>query len=92
MAKIDVVCRYCNSDKVNKAGKRILKTNPAGIQTYRCMDCGKYFRLEYKHIGRLAEIKDAIIDMCTNGSGIRDTARVLKVSTSTVISTIKKSL
>ncbi|MBK1720390.1 hypothetical protein CKO27_22650 [Thiocystis violacea] len=35
------------------------------------------------------EIK--IIDMALNGSGIRDTARVLKVSQTTVIKEIKKS-
>ena len=90
MAKVDVLCRHCNSEKVIKAGKRTLKSKPDGIQTYRCKNCGKYFQLEYKQIGRLPEIKESIIDMCGNGSGIRDTARVLKISTSTVIDTIKK--
>ena len=28
MAKIDVVCRCCNSEKVIKAGKRRLKSKP----------------------------------------------------------------
>ena len=92
MAKFDVLCRCCNSEKVIKAGKRILKSKPEGIQTYKCKSCGKYFQLEYKQIGRLPKTKKSIIDMCSNGSGIRDTARVLKVSTSTVIDTIKKSL
>ena len=92
MVKIDVLCRHCNSDKIIKVGKRLLKSKPEGIQTYKCKSCSKYFQLEYKQIGRLPETKESIIEMCTNGSGIRDTARVLKISTSTVINTIKKSL
>ena len=92
MAKIDVRCRLCHSTNTVKAGKHKLKSNPDGAQKYRCQDCGKYFQLEYKAKGRLPETKEKIIDMCNNGSGIRDTARVLKISTSTVIKTIKKSL
>ncbi len=40
--------------------------------------------------GDLPEIKQKIIDMALNGSGIRDTARVLGVSMNTVMSEIKK--
>jgi insertion element IS1 protein InsB len=36
------------------------------------------------------EVKEHIIDMALNGSGIRDTARVLKISPTTVISELKK--
>ena len=92
MAKMDVRCRNCNSIKTVKAGKNQLKSSPNGAQRYRCLECGKYFQLEYKAKGRLPETKEKIIDMCSNGRGIRDTARVLKVSTKTVINTIKKSL
>jgi transposase-like protein len=41
-------------------------------------------------IGRLPEVKEHIIEMSLNGSGIRDTARVLKISPTTVIEAIKK--
>ncbi|WP_157966595.1 IS1-like element transposase [Fastidiosibacter lacustris] len=58
-----------------------MKSSPNGAQRYRCLDCSKYFQLEYKALGRLPKTKERIIDMCSNGSGIRDTARVLKVST-----------
>ncbi|MBK2125938.1 IS1-like element transposase, partial [Fangia hongkongensis] len=92
MAKIDVTCRLCKSNNTVKAGRHRIKSNPEGVQKYKCQDCGKYFQLEYKAKGRLPETKEKIIDMCNNGSGIRDTARVLKVSTKTVINTIKKSL
>ena len=83
MVKINVHCRHCNSNNVIKAGKRILKSNPEGIQIYKCKNCDKYFQLEYKQIGRLPETKKSIIDMCSNGNGIRDTARVLKIEDQT---------
>jgi transposase-like protein len=36
------------------------------------------------------EVKRQIVDMALNGSGIRDTARVLGVSPTTVLTTLKK--
>jgi insertion element IS1 protein InsB len=38
----------------------------------------------------LPEVKRQIVDMALNGSGVRDTARVLGVSPMTVMSTRKK--
>jgi len=38
----------------------------------------------------LPEVKKRIIDMALNGSGIRDTARVLEISPNTVMSELKK--
>ena len=40
--------------------------------------------------GRLAEIKELIIDMVLSGSGIRATARVLDISTDTVLNELKQ--
>jgi transposase-like protein len=40
--------------------------------------------------GQSRKVKEQIVDMAINGSGIRDTARVLHVSTSTVIKELKK--
>jgi transposase-like protein len=45
--------------------------------------------IEPAYNGRLPEIKAQIIDMMLNGSGIRDTARVLKISPTTVINELK---
>jgi transposase-like protein len=47
--------------------------------------------LNYSYQGRLPEVKQQILDMAVNGSGIRDTARVLQISPSTVIAELKKS-
>jgi hypothetical protein len=38
----------------------------------------------------LPEVKHQIIDMSLNASGVRDTARVLRISTDTVLSELKK--
>ena len=38
-----------------------------------------------------AGINEQVVEMAINGSGIRDTARVLKIDKNTIISTLKKS-
>jgi insertion element IS1 protein InsB len=38
----------------------------------------------------LPAVKEQIVEMAMNASGIRDTARVLKISPTTVISELKK--
>ena len=40
---------------------------------------GRTFLLEYSYAGHSAEIKQQIVDMAMNASGIRDTARVGRV-------------
>ena len=40
--------------------------------------------------GYLPEVKQQITEMALNGSGIRDTARVLRISPTTVIEALKK--
>ena len=48
------------------------------------------FLLEYRYQGRLPEVKQQIIDMSLNASGVRDTARVLRISTDTVLRELRK--
>ena len=83
-----VGCPTCQSTDVVKYGK-----TPDGKQRfqYRHLACQRQtFLLEYTHKGFLQDVKTQIVDMALNGSGIRDTARVLKVSPTTVIETLKK--
>lgn len=66
----------------------------AGKQRYCCRnsDCPRRaFILNFSYRGLLREVKVQISDMAINGSGIRDTARVLRISPTTVIETLKKS-
>jgi hypothetical protein len=51
---------------------------------------GHTFLLDYSYVGQSPEIKDQIVEMAMNASGIRDTARVLHVSTNTVMTELKK--
>jgi transposase-like protein len=65
---------------------------PDGKQRFHCRNLAcqrQTFLLEYTKKGFLQEIKTQIVDMALNGSGIRDTARVLNVSQTTVIETLK---
>jgi transposase-like protein len=83
-----VGCPTCQSPDVVKYGK-----TPDGKQRFHCRNraCQRQtFLLEYTHKGFLPDVKTQIVDMALNGSGIRDTARVLKVSPTTVIATLKK--
>ncbi len=57
---------------------------PQGRQRYRCYNtaCDKVsFLADCKNKGYLPSIKKTIVDMLLNGSGVRDTGRVLGVST-----------
>ena len=66
-----------------------------GEQRYRCQqsDCPvQTFMRGYRYKAYEPGIKEQVVDMAINGSGIRDTARVLKINKNTVIGTLKKSL
>jgi transposase-like protein len=83
-----VTCPSCNSTNVAKHGK-----SAAGKQRYCCrnLECQRRsFILDFTYRGYLPEVKQQISEMSINGSGIRDTARVLKISPTTVIETLKK--
>jgi len=83
-----IVCLYCHSDQVVKRGK-----TDTGKQRYRCLnsECAHHsFLLDPAYKGRSPEVKQQIVEMSLNGSGIRDTARVLQISTATVLRELKK--
>ena len=69
---------------------RLLTSNEK--QRFLCQNdgCSKTFIQDYSDRGRLPEIKQRSVDMAVNGSGIRDTARVLGISTDTVMNELKK--
>jgi insertion element IS1 protein InsB len=88
VAVVKVQCPECGSYEVVRYGRQ-----SNGEQRYRCnnVDCKRrIFLLHYHNTGRLPEVKRQMVDMALNGSGIRDTARVLGVSPMTVMSTLKK--
>ncbi|HHQ6578271.1 TPA: IS1 family transposase [Serratia fonticola] len=85
MAKIDVVCPRCSETQgVIQNGH-----SSSGAQLYRCKQCLKTFQLHYRYNGAKPETHQAIVDMAMNGSGCRDTARVLRISLNTVLRHLK---
>ena len=87
--EIEVTCPYCNSNNIVKNGK-----DENGKQRFLCKNelCNhQTFLMNYTDIGRQPHIKKLILKMAINGSGIRDTARVLDISPETVIETIKNA-
>ncbi|MEI8671034.1 IS1 family transposase [Vibrio sp. SA48] len=86
MATIQVQCRFCNkTEPVRKHGK-----GHSGFPRFRCLDCRKSFQLDYVYEARKPDVKEKIVDMAMNSSGVRETARVLNVAYNTVLSTFKK--
>ena len=65
-----------------------------GKQRFRCLnsECPRLtFSLGLAYPGLKAEVKQQIIEMTLNSSGVRDIARVLHISPATVINELKKS-
>jgi transposase-like protein len=84
----DITCPDCGSNHMIKSGR-----STAGTQRYRCQhpDCEtKIFMLAYRYKACEAGIKEQVVEMAINGSGIHDSARVLKINKNTVFSTLKK--
>ena len=93
MTYVPVHCPDCQGVDVVRYGKQRYGKQRHGAQRYRCnnTDCPRHiFLLQYRNHGRLPAVKQQRVDMALNGSGIRDTARVLRVSPTTVINTLKK--
>ena len=86
---IPVECPKCkDKESIVKFGQ-----TSNGKQRFLCQnkECDRNtFIINHEKMGWLQETKEKKIEMTLNGSGIRDIARVLKVSTTTVISEIKK--
>jgi insertion element IS1 protein InsB len=87
MVLIEVACPFCGSTDIVERGR-----SSKGKQRYGCRNeaCDhSTFILDYSYLGCLPDIKDRILDMALNASGIRDTARVLDISTGTVLSVLR---
>src|SRR4029453_15964411 len=83
-----VRCPHCQSGEVVKYG-----TAANGKDRFRCQNAdhwGRTFIRAYTYQGRLPQVKRQIVEMTLNGSGVRDIARVLQISPTTVIRELKK--
>ena len=90
MVSVPVQCPYCQSAEVIKAGKQA-----NGAQRYQCQNrqCARrIFLLHYQNRARVPAVRRQVVEMALNGSGVRDTARVLYISPTTVIAVLKKCM
>ena len=78
-------CKYCKSEALIRHGVR------TGRQRCYCKSCQRSFQLSYAHRAYEEGVKEQIAAMAMNGSGVRDTARVLGINKNTVIAELKKS-
>ena len=81
-------CPYCHGTDIVRHG-----ATPEGKQRYRCRTCperGRTLLLAYAYAGPSPAVKQQIVDRAMNASGMRDTARVLHVSPTTVMKALKK--
>src|SRR5215510_9265945 len=88
MTLIAVRCPHCHSEQIIKRGK-----TARGTQRYLCQHAlctTGSFLLDYRNRGCVSEVKPQIIDMSLNASGVRDTARSLHISPTTVLSELRK--
>jgi IS1 family transposase/transposase-like protein len=88
MTGIAVQCPHCHSEQIAKRGK-----TARGTQRYLCQNIlctAGSLLLDYRNRGYVPEVKRTILDMSLHASGVRDTARVLHISTDTVLSELKK--
>ena len=77
-------CPYCIG-KLYKHGK-----TREDKQRFRCRDCGKTHIRKYSYKGYNPSLNQNIIALTKEGVGIRGTARLLRISTTTLIARIKK--
>jgi transposase-like protein len=88
MTFIAVRCPHCQSGQIIKRGK-----TARGTQRYLGQNtlCAKgSLLLDYCNRWCLPEVKQAIIDMSLNASGVRDTARSLHICPNTVLRALRK--
>jgi IS1 family transposase/transposase-like protein len=76
-------CPVCKSEKLIKSGK-----TATGKQRYSCKNCQKRFITNYSYCACKPNTNQQIILFTKEGLGIRSTARVLKISVTTLLKRI----
>lgn len=77
-------CHHCQG-KCTKKGK-----TKSGEQKHQCLNCRKYQREEYKSLGFKGGTGKRVVTLLKESCGIRSIARILKISTTTVLLIIKR--
>ena len=77
-------CKKCNSKNCIKKGLRGTK------QRFYCKDCESYFQSEYIYQASKSEVNEFVVSLLKEGCGVRSIARILSISSKTVLSRILK--
>ena len=77
-------CKKCNSKNYIKKGLRDNK------QRFYCKDCKKYFQSDYTYQAYKPEIDKFISTLLKESCGVRSIARILNISSKTVLSRMLK--
>jgi insertion element IS1 protein InsB len=78
-------CSHCLEANVIKNGIR-----PNGQQNDQCKSCGVQFQEHYIYEGCKPKVKASIIEHIVHNCGVKDTAKLCKVSASTVVNQVLK--
>jgi len=78
-----VFCPVCKSYHTVKNGFTGTRK-----QQYHCKSCGKYFIENYSYHAYEKDLNEKIVVLTKEGLGIRSTARILKISATTLLSRI----
>jgi len=79
------ICKHCYSKNIIKNG-----TTKTRKRQYICKNCNKRFVEFYSYQAYHKNINSQIIQFTKEGLGIRSSARILKISTTTLLKRIKK--
>ena len=90
MVLVPVTCPYCHSDQVIKGGKTETGNIAIAANGLTALPGPSCSLRPTKYKGRFPQLKGQVLAMALNGSGIRDTARVLQISSTTVMNELHK--
>jgi len=82
----EILCPHCKSSDLQKNGH-----SENGTQRWRCVHCRKSFQLSYRYNARKPGVKEQIVELTLNSSGVRDIGRILGINKNTVVSELKKN-
>ena len=77
-----MTCTFCNNDCIRKGKQK------TGRQKFYCNACKKYQQSEYVYRACLPETDSEIVQLIKSSCGIRDIARKLEISSTTVLKRI----
>src|SRR5215831_11433303 len=81
-----IICSRCSSVSIVKNGKTAQRK-----QRYLCKDCRRQFIRDYTNLGCVGAVRDLVVTLTINGSGIRDIERVLFLSPNTILETLREA-